>query len=145
MALIRRTLRTGTAAGLAMLPFGAVFRIFGLRINEYGRRILTLVVGEMRPPWAILLALLEHLMISWIVAVPLLFLLDPIAGRGTRVLVGMAYGAAFYAIVNSLALPFAFGDPTPWQLGLDAVYPSLTVHLVYGAAGALVAGPRPSA
>jgi hypothetical protein len=142
MALIRRALRTGTAAGLAMIPFGVVFRIFGLRINEYGRKTLALVVGEVRPPGAILLALLQHLVISWIVAVPLLFLLDRMAHRRTRVLVGMAYGAAFYAIVNSLVLPFAFDDPTPWQLGLDAVYPSLTVHLVYGAVIALMAAPR---
>jgi uncharacterized membrane protein YagU involved in acid resistance len=142
MALIRRTLRTGTVAGIAMIPFGVVFRIFGLRINEYGRKTLTLVVGEVRPPGAIVLTLLQHLVISWIVAVPLLFLLERIAQRRTRVLVGMAYGAAFYAIVNSLALPFAFGDPMPWQLGLDAVYSSLTVHLVYGAVIALTADPR---
>jgi membrane-associated protease RseP (regulator of RpoE activity) len=145
MALIRRTLRAGTVAGLAMIPFGALFRIFGLRINEYGRKTLTLLVGEVRPPGGILLTLLQHLVISWIAAVPLLLLLDRMAHRRARVLVGMAYGAAFYTIVNSLALPFAFGDPTPWQLGLDAVYPSFTVHLVYGAVVARMAGPPPPA
>ena len=141
MALIRDTLRSGTVAGLAMIPVGALFRVFGLRINEYGRKTLALIVGEVRPPLNILLTFIQHLLISWVVAVPLLLLLDRIADRRTRVLVGVVYGAAFYGIVNSLALPFAFGDPTPWQLGLDAVYPSLVVHLIYGAAVSLMAGP----
>lgn len=51
------------------------------------------------------------------------------------------YGAAFYAGINSLALPIAFGDPTPWQLGFTTVYPSLVIHLVYGVVIALVARP----
>jgi hypothetical protein len=42
-------------------------------------------------------------------------------------------------IINSLALPVLFGDPTPWQLGVEFIYPSLVVHLVYGACISLTA------
>jgi uncharacterized membrane protein YagU involved in acid resistance len=64
-----------------------------------------------------------------------------IADQRARLLVGAVYGAAFYAAVNSSALPFAFGDPTPWELGFGTVYPSLVVHIVYGFSVALVARP----
>jgi uncharacterized membrane protein YagU involved in acid resistance len=73
--------------------------------------------------------------------VPLLLLLRGIADRRVRMLAGAVYGAAFYAAVNSFALPFVFGDPTPWRLGFATVYPSLVIHLVYGLAIALVARP----
>jgi hypothetical protein len=33
-ALVRGALRSGTIAGLAMIPFGALFRFLGLRVNE---------------------------------------------------------------------------------------------------------------
>ena len=51
------------------------------------------------------------------------------------------YGAGFYVAVNSLALPLAFGDPTPWRLGFTVVYPSLVIHLAYGFTVALFARP----
>jgi uncharacterized membrane protein YagU involved in acid resistance len=139
--LIRETLRAGTVAGLAMVPFAAVFRALGLRVNEYGRKTLELLVGEVAPPLHQILTLAQHLVISWTVAVPLLLLLRGIPERRARLLVGATYGAAFYVGVNSLALPLAFGDPTPWQLGFTTVYPSLVIHLVYGVVLALVAWP----
>ena len=46
---------------------------------------------------------------------------------------GASYGAAYYGVVNSLALPLYFGDLTPWQLGWATIYPSLIGHMVYGA------------
>jgi len=140
-ALVREALRSGTVAGLSMIPFAAVFRAFGLRINEYGRKTLELLVGEVAPPLHYLLTFMQHLVISWFAAVPLLVLLGSIADRRARLLVGAVYGAAFYAAINSLALPFAFRDPTPWELGFDTVYPSLVVHIVYGLSIALVARP----
>jgi uncharacterized membrane protein YagU involved in acid resistance len=139
--LIRETLRAGTIAGLAMIPFGAVFGAFGLRVNQYGRKTLRLLVGEAAPPMLHVLAVIQHLAISWLAAVPLLVLVGRIADRRARLLLGAVYGAAFYAAVNSLALPAAFGDPTPWELGFRTVYPSLAVHIVYGLSLALVARP----
>jgi hypothetical protein len=131
--LLRDALRAGTAGGLAMIPFAAVFRARGLRVNEYGRKTLALVVGDVPPGLHYLLTFVQHLVISWIASAPLLLLLAVLPDRRARLLVGLAYGAAFYVAVNSLALPLAFGDPTPWTLGAGVVAPSLVIHLVYGA------------
>jgi hypothetical protein len=32
-----------------------------------------------------------------------------------------------------------FGDPTPWQSGFNVIYPSLLVHLAFGASIGLTA------
>ncbi len=132
--LIGAALRSGTVAGLAMIPFAAVFRRAGLRVNEYGRKTLELLAGDVAPPLHYLLTFLPHMVISWLAAVPLLLLLRGRAERRVRLLGGALYGAAFYVAINSLALPLAFGDPTPWQIGFATVYPSLVVHVVYGVA-----------
>ena len=137
--LLREALRSGTIAGVAMIPFAALFRGYGLRINEYGRKTLELIVGGVAEPLRTVLTFIQHLLISWLAAVPLLLLLTGIGDRRTRALVGAGYGAAFYVVVNSWALPLWFGDPTPWALGAETVYPSLAVHLVYGIVIGLVA------
>lgn len=141
-AVVREALRSGTIAGVAMIPFAAVFRSFGLRVNEYGPKTLQLLVADAPAPLHSLLILIQHIVISWFAAVPLVVVLGGTSDRPIRVLVGALYGAAFYIVVNSLALPFAFGDATPWSLGLVTVYPSLIVHVVFGVAVAL--GARPS-
>jgi hypothetical protein len=141
VVLIREVLRAGTLAGLAMIPFAAVFRARGLRINEYGARTLELLVGPVAEPLHTVLTLVQHMIISWVVSVPLLLLLSSFPTRSARIAFGLVYGAAFYVAMNSLALPFAFGDPTPWQLGFETVYPSLVVHLVYGGVLAWFARP----
>jgi hypothetical protein len=143
-ALAREALRSGTLAGLAMIPFAAIFRARGLRVNEYGRKTLALVVGEVAPPLHYLLSFVQHLLISWVAAVPLLWLLARVGDRRPRVVLGVLYGAAFYVVMNSLALPLYFGDPTPWELGVETVYPSLAIHLVYGLVLGLAA-PAPRA
>jgi uncharacterized membrane protein YagU involved in acid resistance len=140
-ALFRETLRSGTVAGLAMMPFAAVFRMFDLRINEYGRKTLELIVGVVSPQLHNVLNFAQHMIISWIAAVPLLMLLANITGRRARILAGVVYGGVFYVALNSLALPLAFGDPTPWTLGFSTVLPSLVVHVVYGAVVAWMARP----
>jgi uncharacterized membrane protein YagU involved in acid resistance len=141
MTLVREALRTGTVAGLAMIPFAAVFQRLGLRVNEYGRKTLALLVGDVSPRLHYLLTFIQHLVISWVVAVPLLLWLRRCSGKRDRLLVGLAYGAIFYVAVNSLALPIVFGDPTPWRLGVAVVYPSFLIHLVYGFTVALLARP----
>ena len=115
-----------------MIPFAWLFRARGLRVNEYGRKTLALVVGDVAPPLHTVLTFGQHMLISWLAAVPLLLALRRIDARRTRLLVGAVYGAGFYVVMNSWALPLAFGDPTPWQLGFEVVYPSLFIHLVYG-------------
>lgn len=137
--MIREALRTGTIAGIAMIPFAAVFQRLDLRVNEYGRKTLALLVGDVSPPVHTLLTFVQHLAISWVVAVPLLLLLPGFSGKRDRLLLGLGYGAGFYVGMNSLALPLAFGDPTPWRLGFSVVWPSLVIHLVYGFTVALVA------
>lgn len=138
-SLIGEALRAGVAGGLAMIPFAAIFRARGLRINEYGRKTLELLVGHTEPPLYFVLTFVQHMIISCIVAVPLVLALPYLVDRRARLLAGVAYGAGFYVVMNSLALPIAFGDPTPWQLGFATVYPSLFIHLVYGLVVALVA------
>jgi hypothetical protein len=149
-AWLREVLRTGTLAGLAMIPFAAAFRARGLRINEYGRKMLELAVGEVAPPLHGVLTFAQHLLISWVAAIPLLLVLRRIPGRASRLLAGAVYGAGFYGVVNAWALPRWFGDPMPWELGVETVYPSLVVHLVYGVVIGWAArgrgrppGPRP--
>ena len=71
------------------------------------------------------------------VAVPLLLVLLWTFKRISALLVGSLYGIVFYVIMNSLALPWFFGDPTPWQLGFETIYPSLLVHTIYGLSVAL--------
>lgn len=124
-----------------MVPFAAAFRAQGLRVNEYGRKTLALAVGDVAPGLHYLLSFLQHMTISVVAALPLLMMLAGRPGRTQRLAIGLAYGAAFYVAVNSLALPLAFGDPTPWQLGFAVVTPSLTIHLVYGVVVA-IAAPR---
>ena len=131
-AWIREVLRSGLLAGLAMVPFAAIFRARGLRVNEYGRKTLELLVGPVDEPARTALSFAQHLVISCVVAVPILLLLARVARRRDRIGLGVVYGAVFYVVVNSLLLPFAFGDPTPWRLGFETVYPSLFIHLVYG-------------
>lgn len=134
-------LRGGTAGALAMVPFGMFFRALGLRVNEYGRRTLLLFTHELDAPVWYALQLVQHLIIGWIASIPLILALGATHERRRRAWLGLAYGLAFYAIVNSLALPIAFGDPTPWQLGPWFVIPSLVVHIVYGLVVALISRP----
>ena len=46
MTLIREAFRTGAAGGLGVIPFALLFRSLGLRVNEYGRKPVEFVVGE---------------------------------------------------------------------------------------------------
>lgn len=134
-------IRAGTLAGLAMIPFAAVFRARGLRINEYGRKTLELVVGAVPSPRHEVLTFVEHLLVSWVLALPAVPVLRRLPGRGARAAVGAVYGGGLYVGLNSFALPFAFGDPTPWTLGWRTILPSLVVHLVYGVVLGLAVRP----
>ena len=136
--LLREALRAGTIAGLVMIPVGLLFSGLGLRINVYGQKLVQLFFGQFPKVVRFALFVLEHFVVSWLAAIPLLLLLVRYR-RLPSLIVGLLYGLGFYVLVNSLLLPLAFGDPSPWKLGIAAVAPSLLVHLVYGGAGALSA------
>ena len=129
---VRETMRGGLLAGVAMIPFAAIFRARGLRVNEYGRKTLALLITNEGPTAHWLLVFTQHLVISVVVAAPLIWILRAIRGRAARMLVGTLYGSVFYLLVNAQALPWLFGDPSPFELGFDVVYPSLVIHVVYG-------------
>jgi len=135
--LLKETLRSGVIAALVMMPFGLFFKKIGLRINEYGPKTIQIIFGDLQPGPQITFGIIEHFLISWMVAVPLLLILLWTNKRISTLLIGPVYGIVFYVIMNSLALPWFFGDPTPWQLGFETVYPSLFVHAIYGLSVAL--------
>lgn len=133
--LMARAGIAGVAGGVAMIPVGIVLRrVLGYSLNVYGELLLQTLLGR-TPAWALAV---EHFLISWGMALPLVAVL---AHRrwGSPTVVGAAYGAAIWLVVNSLALPLAFGRPTPWQLGWSAIWPSLAVHLAYGVAASAAA------
>ena len=111
-----------------MMPPGFLFKAMGLRVGHYGPKLGEVLFGDPSP--VVLFA--QHLVIGWVSAVPLVLLLG-VTRALSPILVGAIYGVAYYLLVNSLALPLVFGDPTPWRLGFAFMYPSLIVHVVYGA------------
>lgn len=133
--LVANAAVAGIAGGAAMIPFGLVLRrAFGYSLNVYGELLVRTILGRV-PPWALAV---EHLLVSWGMALPLVALLAW-KRRGSPLLLGPLYGATLWLVVNSLLLPVAFGRPTPWRLGGSSIWPSLTVHVVYGAIAAVVA------
>lgn len=76
---------------------------------------------------------MQHLVIGWVSALPLLIVLLFTQAERWPVMTGAAYGAAYYVAINSLALPIYFNDPLPWQLGASTVLPSLIGHVIFGA------------
>jgi len=137
--LARTAFHAGSIAAIAMVPPGLAFYLMGLRVNEYGRAVIQALFGGFPQAARALLFALEHVLISWTASVPLLLALVLARGRLPVPVIGLAYGLGFYVVVNSLALPWIFADPTPWQLGPEVVLPSLVVHLVYGLVVALAA------
>lgn len=98
-------------------------------IGHYGPKLAAQLFGG-EPNMMVLFA--QHLVIGWASALPLLVLLVRFRGLAAPAAIGAVYGAAYYVIVNSLALPLLFGDPTPWQLEFDVIYPSLLAHVIFG-------------
>jgi hypothetical protein len=125
--LLIETLKAGTIASLAMMPFGFAFRVAGMRVGYYGPKFAGLFVESPTPVFLFA----QHIILGWVSALPLLLLLSNVR-QPSPMFLGAAYGVAYYVLVNSLALPLYFGDPTPWQLGVAQVFPSLVVHVVFG-------------
>jgi len=128
----RRVALAGLAGGLAMIPVGLVIRhLAGGSVNVYGELVVERLLGVASRPALVA----EHVLVSLVLALPLVLAAGRVAGR-FLVGLGVAYGAAIWLVLNSLALPWAFGRATPWTLGWAAIWPSLTVHVVYGLAAA---------
>lgn len=131
---LRSVVIAGLAGGLAMIPIGLVLRfVFGLPVNVYGELVVLRLAGRLDP----LLLALEHVVVSLAMAALLVVGLHRIRHRAA-VAIGLLYGGSAWLIVNSLALPAAFGQPTPWQIGPSAIWGSLIVHLTFGLVVALV-------
>jgi uncharacterized membrane protein YagU involved in acid resistance len=127
-ALTKECIRSGTIAALLMMPVGWLFRAAGLRIGHYGPKLAALYLDHPGPA----AQFVQHLVIGWISALPLLWVLRRWRMPMSSLMAGAIYGTAYYVALNSLTLPLFFGDPLPWQLGLETVVPSLIVHIVFG-------------
>lgn len=126
--LLTETVRSGTIASLVIVPLSPLFNSLGLRIGHYGPKFARLFVDNPQP-W---LLFMQHLVIGWISTLPLLILLMLTSVGRRSLFAGAVYGAAYYVVVNSLALPLYFGDQTPWQIGWTTIYPSLIGHVIFG-------------
>ncbi|OYU30993.1 MAG: hypothetical protein CFE39_10865 [Comamonadaceae bacterium PBBC2] len=127
-ALLIESIRSGTIAALVIVPLSPLFKAAGLRIGHYGPKFAALFFDDPQP-W---LLFVQHLVVGWVSALPLLVILARTYADQRPVLAGAAYGTAYYVVVNSLALPLYFGDPLPWQLGAMTIFPSLVGHILYG-------------
>lgn len=138
-------LAAGAAGSLAMVPVGLLLEVIpGVSVNVYGEWLAETVFDSTAP--AALLAV--HLLVGWS-AVPPLLVAFRWASRqgwglqtGWRLVAGGLYGAGMWLVVNSWALPALTGHQSPWGSGVLALWPSLTVHVVYGVAVALMLPPR---
>lgn len=127
-ALLIESVRSGTIASLAIVPLSPLFKAAGLRIGHYGPKFAALFFNDPQP-W---LLFVQHIVIGWVSALPLLLILLHTSARQRPLVTGAAYGSAYYIAVNSLALPMYFNDPLPWQLGAATVLPSLIGHALFG-------------
>lgn len=129
-SIVRTSLLAGSFAALAMVPFGLVFRLAGLRVGHYGPKFAALYSANPGP----VLLFAQHMVLGWVSAVPLVIALAYVRGTQQALALGAAYGIGYYIAINALALPIYFGDVLPWNLGLPTVLPSLVVHTVFGLA-----------
>jgi uncharacterized membrane protein YagU involved in acid resistance len=124
----------GVAGGAAMVPLGLLVRALGAPVNVYGELLLARLTGQVQP----LGLFVEHALVSIALAGPLVLVIWRLRMRSAY-LVGLAYGAMAWALVNATILPVVFGRPTAWQLDISESWGSLAVHLVYGLVTAAVA------
>jgi uncharacterized membrane protein YagU involved in acid resistance len=136
--LLARAAATGTIGGLAMIPVGQLLIFIGFPVGLYSEELARWLLGFSTPS----VLFIEHMLISLSLAVGLVLASAPAIRRwspGRALAWGAAYGALIWLVVNSLALPLAFGKATPWQLGPAAIWPSLLVHLLFGVVVAALA------
>lgn len=137
--LAKESLRSGSIASIAMIPFGILFQFLGLRVGHYGKKLLEVFFTDLAATPFRMLMFAEHFVIGWLSAAPLLVLLVLVKTHVPAWAMGMIYGTAYYVVLNSLLLPWSFGEQTPWALGFSVMYPSLIIHIVFGVSIALTA------
>ncbi len=128
-SIIKQSIKSGIIAALLMVPPGVLFKYFGLHIGNYGPKFGAFLFGEINP----MMLFIQHIVISCLSAIPLILLFAKTNCYRKPILTGTIYGVIYYLIVNSLLLPIFFKDQTPWELGFNYIYPSLIVHIIYGA------------
>ena len=68
--LLNACLLTGTVGAVAMMPFGKLFSMLGLRVGHYGPKFAEWLFGSSGS----LLLLVQHFVLGWLSALPLLLL-----------------------------------------------------------------------
>lgn len=118
-----------------MVPIGLVIRQgLGLDVNVYGELAAQMLLGSTAPP--ALLAV--HAAVSIALALPIAWCATRSRIAGWKW--GVAWGIGGWLVLNTWLLPLAFGRPSPWASGANALWPSFVVHVVYGVvAGAMAA------
>jgi uncharacterized membrane protein YagU involved in acid resistance len=127
--LLKESVRSSVIASLAMMAVGFLLTVLGARVGYYGPKFAAFLFGESTP----MILFVQHFVIGWISTLPFLLILRWLNRVSAPLVIGVAYGGAYYGFVNSFALPLFFGERTPWEIGVDVIYPSLLVHLVFGA------------
>lgn len=131
-ALLARGVATGAVGGLVMIPIGLFLTVIGYPVGLYSERVAVWLLGFTTPS----VVFIEHMAISSSLAVVLVLASAAAIRRwssGQALAWGAGYGAVIWLVVNSLVLPVVFGEATPWELGFAAVWPSLLVHVIFGA------------
>ena len=93
--LAKESVRSGTIASIAMIPFGFLFQLLGLRVGHYGKKLLEVFFTDLPELTFRLLMFVEHFAIGWLSAVPLLILLVWTKNRLPALSVGAVYGGAY--------------------------------------------------
>jgi len=135
-AIARMAVEGGLVAGIAMMPFGAVLRALGHQVNVYGELMVRAFLGSAPMP----AQLVFHVVVSITLAIP--FVAFARWRGGMSLVAGAIYGVLSWAALNATLLPLWFERPTGWALGLEMIWPSLLVHLVYGVSLGAVTGHR---
>ena len=91
--LALEALRSGTIASLAMMPFGLLFKSMGLRVGHYGPKVGEALFGHQPDPW--MPVLVQHFVIGWLSALPLLMFWLWRAPRANRLGDGLLDGLAY--------------------------------------------------
>ena len=136
--IARVSLEAGLVAGVTMMPFGAALRALGYQVNVYGELMVRALLGSA----PMLAQLVLHVVVSITLAIP--FVLFARWRGGANHIPGAVYGLLAWAAMNATLLPLLFERSTGWALGFRVVWPSLLVHLVYGASLGAVTARRMS-